>query len=234
MFDSVKSHNTSSIKEWFRKANHINTLIPISSTYLLQVGDIWPHSVIKLGVAAREKAWLNQGQNRRDFYDGKHKPSDRRPLLTQWQVAAFKEFHENHQEALVRQFRNLGYALDPRGSEDAELEIAGCPNIRQFLDVGDLNKGIEGLPVVEDQEDEREKMWWEDVEEGGEIENQDIDLNTPDRIWLIDDSDIEEGVTEDEQEDIEPPAKRFKGKGKAIVVDSDSEDGTVKAPILLD
>ncbi|KAI9646435.1 hypothetical protein NHQ30_004427 [Ciborinia camelliae] len=236
MFDAVAAHNTHSVKEWFRKTNHINTVIPASSTYFLQVGDIWPHAVIKLKVAAQEKAWLDQGHNRRDFYNGIHKPSDRRALLTQWQVAAFEDFHQNHQESLVRLFRRLGYTLDPRGSEDGELDIAGCSNIAEYLTVDKLGDVFEGLPGVEEDE-EREKMWWddidfageEDVEEEGEIGSRDVNLNNSNIVWLIDDSDVEE--IEDEV-DVEPPVQSSKGKGKAVVIDD--EDGTAGAPISLD
>jgi hypothetical protein len=57
--------------------------------------------------------------------------------------------HKEHKDTIVQTFRNVGLALNPDGSEDAELKIQDLPN----LQVGEWRlpkeSGVEDTIIVE-------------------------------------------------------------------------------------
>ena len=70
---------------------------------------------------------------------GKHRFRDRRFLLIQWVGQAWNELHGD--PAFIRlirhTFRELGFSLNPNGSEDGELRIKNLPD----LEIGDWRSG---------------------------------------------------------------------------------------------
>jgi hypothetical protein len=47
-----------------------------------------------------------------------------------WVTEAWRRLHDEHQELIIKTFRNVGLSLNPDGSEDIQLQIKDLPNIQ--------------------------------------------------------------------------------------------------------
>jgi hypothetical protein len=133
------------LRNQFKRLNVTTSIIPGGCTSYVQALDVSVNKAIKQYLEEYED--LHAGEHFDEWKAGKYSVGDRRIPLTHWVAKAWERLHIEHKDTTIKTFRNVGLALNPDGSEDAELSIRDLPNIA----VGDYTRVLEASienPIV--------------------------------------------------------------------------------------
>jgi hypothetical protein len=104
----------------------------------MQVLDVTINKIIKQYIEDAEDQWVDN--HLKEWDEGKFSVGDRRVLLTHWVAEAWKRLYEEHQDAIIKTFQNVGLSLPTDGLKDYLLKIRDLPN----MTIGDWQRAPEG------------------------------------------------------------------------------------------
>jgi hypothetical protein len=116
----------------------ITSIIPGGCTGYVQVLDVTVNKIIKQYIEEAEDQWVDEHLEEWDA--GKFSVGDRRVLLTYWVAEAWKKLYQDHQDAIIKTFQNVGLSLPTDGSKDHLLKIRDLPH----MTIADWQRAPEG------------------------------------------------------------------------------------------